>query len=88
MTHNAVMVCAVIAVAAGGVATTIARARIFEGLRLFVVRRSFHGGLLVNCPYCAAHWLVFAGIAVYLMSGASAYHSGDLFIIDGAYSLF
>jgi NAD(P)-dependent dehydrogenase (short-subunit alcohol dehydrogenase family) len=30
----------------------------------------------------------FAGIAVYLMSDASSYHSGDCFIIDGAYSLF
>ena len=30
----------------------------------------------------------FAGIAVYLMSDASAYHSGDCFVIDGAYSLF
>ncbi len=30
----------------------------------------------------------FAGIAVYLMSGASAYHTGDLFMIDGGYALF
>jgi NAD(P)-dependent dehydrogenase (short-subunit alcohol dehydrogenase family) len=30
----------------------------------------------------------FGGIAVYLMSDASAYHSGDCFVIDGAYSLF
>lgn len=30
----------------------------------------------------------FAGIAVYLASDASAYHSGDTFIIDGAYALF
>ncbi len=30
----------------------------------------------------------FAGIAVYLMSDASAYHSGDTFIIDGGYFRF
>jgi len=30
----------------------------------------------------------FGGIAVYLMSGASAYHTGDLFMIDGGYALF
>jgi NAD(P)-dependent dehydrogenase (short-subunit alcohol dehydrogenase family) len=30
----------------------------------------------------------FGGIAVYLTSNASTYHSGDLFVIDGAYSIF
>jgi len=30
----------------------------------------------------------FAGIAVYLMSSSSAYHTGDLFMIDGGYALF
>ena len=30
----------------------------------------------------------FGGIAVYLMSDASAYHTGDSFVIDGGYSLF
>ena len=30
----------------------------------------------------------FGGIAVYLMSSASSYHSGDTFLIDGAYSIF
>jgi NAD(P)-dependent dehydrogenase (short-subunit alcohol dehydrogenase family) len=30
----------------------------------------------------------FAGIAVYLMSDASAYHTGDSIIIDGGYSVF
>jgi NAD(P)-dependent dehydrogenase (short-subunit alcohol dehydrogenase family) len=30
----------------------------------------------------------FGGIAVYLMSAASAYHTGDTFVIDGGYSLF
>ena len=30
----------------------------------------------------------FGGIAVYLSSDASRYHSGDTFLIDGAYSLF
>jgi len=30
----------------------------------------------------------FGGIAVYLGSDASSYHSGDTFVIDGAYSIF
>jgi len=30
----------------------------------------------------------FGGIAVYLMSKASSYHTGDLFMIDGGYALF
>jgi NAD(P)-dependent dehydrogenase (short-subunit alcohol dehydrogenase family) len=30
----------------------------------------------------------FGGIAVYLMSRMSAYHTGDLFLIDGGYALF
>ncbi|MBO9558217.1 MAG: SDR family oxidoreductase [Caulobacter sp.] len=30
----------------------------------------------------------FGGVAVYLASDASSYHSGDTFVIDGAYSIF
>ncbi|MEL6325098.1 MAG: SDR family oxidoreductase, partial [Pseudomonadota bacterium] len=30
----------------------------------------------------------FGGIAVYLASDASAYHSGDSFVIDGGYAIF
>lgn len=30
----------------------------------------------------------FGGIAVYLMSKASAYHTGDMIVIDGGYSIF
>ncbi|MCY3964880.1 MAG: SDR family oxidoreductase [Acidobacteria bacterium] len=30
----------------------------------------------------------FSGIAVYLASGASAYHTGDEFVIDGGYACF
>jgi NAD(P)-dependent dehydrogenase (short-subunit alcohol dehydrogenase family) len=30
----------------------------------------------------------FGGLAVYLMSKASSYHTGDLFMIDGGYALF
>ena len=30
----------------------------------------------------------FCGIAVYLASDASAYHSGDMFIVDGGYAIF
>jgi len=30
----------------------------------------------------------FAGIAVYLASDASAYHTGDTIVIDGGYQVF
>ncbi len=30
----------------------------------------------------------FGGVAVYLMSAASSYHTGDSFLIDGGYSLY
>lgn len=30
----------------------------------------------------------FGGVAVYLASSASSYHSGDLFVIDGGYAIF
>ena len=30
----------------------------------------------------------FGGLAVYLMSDASAYHTGDTFVVDGGYSVF
>ena len=30
----------------------------------------------------------FGGIAVYIMSSASAYHTGDTFLIDGGYNKF
>ena len=30
----------------------------------------------------------FSGIAAYLASDASAYHSGDMFVVDGAYAIF
>ena len=30
----------------------------------------------------------FGGIAVYLASDASRYHTGDLFVIDGGYAVF
>ena len=30
----------------------------------------------------------FGGVAVYLASDASSYHSGGTFVIDGGYSIF
>ena len=30
----------------------------------------------------------FSGIAVYLASDSSSYHSGDSFVVDGAYAIF
>jgi NAD(P)-dependent dehydrogenase (short-subunit alcohol dehydrogenase family) len=49
----------------------------------------FHGNVLPRIPM--RRWGTgsdFGGIAVYLMSDASAYHTGDSFVIDGGYSLF
>ena len=38
--------------------------------------------------YLVAHRGDFGGIAVYLTSDASAYHTGDTFVIDGGYAIF
>jgi len=49
----------------------------------------FHANVMPRIPM--RRWGTgtdFGGIAVYLMSDASAYHTGDTFVIDGGYSLF
>ena len=49
----------------------------------------FHANVMPRIPM--RRWGTgsdFGGIAVYLMSDASAYHTGDSFVIDGGYSLF
>jgi NAD(P)-dependent dehydrogenase (short-subunit alcohol dehydrogenase family) len=49
----------------------------------------FHGAVLPRIPL--RRWGEkedFAGIAVYLASEASRYHTGDSFVIDGAYTIF
>lgn len=49
----------------------------------------FAGAVLPRIP--ARRWGQgndFAGIAVYLMSDTSRYHTGDSFVIDGAYTIF
>jgi NAD(P)-dependent dehydrogenase (short-subunit alcohol dehydrogenase family) len=50
---------------------------------------TFHGKVMPRIPM--RRWGQgddFGGIAVYLMSDASRYHTGDTFVIDGGYSLF
>jgi hypothetical protein len=50
---------------------------------------TFHGKVMPRIPM--RRWGRggdFGGIAVYLMSAASQYHTGDTFVIDGGYSLF
>jgi NAD(P)-dependent dehydrogenase (short-subunit alcohol dehydrogenase family) len=54
-----------------------------------VADHKFSGNVLPRIPL--RRWGTgadFAGIAVYLMSDASAYHTGDSFVIDGAYTIF
>ncbi|TDR89675.1 hypothetical protein EV668_2510 [Enterovirga rhinocerotis] len=49
----------------------------------------FSGNVLPRIPH--RRWGTgddFAGIAAYLMSEASRYHTGDSFVIDGAYTIF
>jgi NAD(P)-dependent dehydrogenase (short-subunit alcohol dehydrogenase family) len=49
----------------------------------------FHGNVMPRIPM--RRWGEgddFGGIAVYVMSEASRYHTGDMFVIDGGYSLF
>jgi NAD(P)-dependent dehydrogenase (short-subunit alcohol dehydrogenase family) len=50
---------------------------------------TFHGKVMPRIPMRRwGHGEDFGGIAVYLMSAASRYHTGDTFVIDGGYSLF
>ncbi len=50
---------------------------------------TFHGKVMPRIPMRRrGQGDDFGGIAVYLMSEASRYHTGDTFIIDGGYSLF
>ena len=54
-----------------------------------VANPKFHGNVMPRIPM--RRWGEgddFGGIAVYLMSSASKYHTGDTFVIDGGYSLF
>jgi NAD(P)-dependent dehydrogenase (short-subunit alcohol dehydrogenase family) len=49
----------------------------------------FQAAVLPRVP--AGRWGTpedFSGIAVYLASDASRYHSGDTIVIDGAYRVF
>ena len=43
--------------------------------KLILINAAFQGGML-------------AGIAVYLASDASKFHTGDHFVIDGGYTIF
>lgn len=54
-----------LALAAGVAATTITKAKVFQPMRLAFKARGPWLGYLVSCPYCASHWLVFAGQALY-----------------------
>jgi NAD(P)-dependent dehydrogenase (short-subunit alcohol dehydrogenase family) len=54
-----------------------------------IADEKFAGAVLPRIP--VRRWGAgkdFAGIAVYLASDASSYHTGDSFVIDGAYTIF
>ena len=54
-----------------------------------VADERFRGAVLPRIPM--RRWgrgADFGGVAVYLMSDASAYHTGDTLVVDGGYSLF
>jgi hypothetical protein len=60
-----------------------------EMTQAFFARDSFRDKVLPRVPL--RRWGRpddFGGIAVYLMSDASAYHTGDSFLIDGGYWIF
>lgn len=42
-----------------GLSHTIAREKIFEGMRTRLGGKDTFCGYLVSCPYCASHWLAF-----------------------------
>jgi NAD(P)-dependent dehydrogenase (short-subunit alcohol dehydrogenase family) len=54
-----------------------------------VADAKFSGNVMPRIPH--RRWgqpADFSGIAVYIMSDASSYHTGDSFLIDGAYTIF
>jgi NAD(P)-dependent dehydrogenase (short-subunit alcohol dehydrogenase family) len=54
-----------------------------------IANEKFHDNVLKRVPM--RRWGTgddFGGIAVYLMSSASRFHTGDTFLIDGGYALF
>lgn len=69
------------AILPGWIATDMTAARVDDP--------KFAGAVLPRIPL--RRWgdgADFAGIATYLASDASAYHTGDAFVIDGAYTIF
>lgn len=44
---------------------TLTCAKIFDVPRAWVLRKSAFLGALVDCPYCASHWLAALAVAVY-----------------------
>lgn len=54
-----------------------------------VGNEKFAGAVMPRIPARRwGHWDDFGGIAVYLASNASAYHTGEQFVIDGGYTKF
>lgn len=75
---------AALGLAVGTASWTLTKALIFKSMREWVDDRSQWFGDLVNCPYCASHWLAIAGVAIY----RPVVMSSGLYLLDLAMSVF
>ena len=55
----------VLSLVASTTSVTLAKARVFRGLREVVGRCGGWLGDLVRCPYCMSHWIALLLVAVY-----------------------
>jgi len=53
-----------LAVVVMGLSHTIARERLFDGLRARLGGPSTWFGYLVSCPYCVSHWIAFVLVPI------------------------
>lgn len=55
----------ILSLAVAAISFTTSKAVIFRSLRLWIDDRNEWLGELVACPYCTAHWVAFAAVAIY-----------------------
>ncbi|MBI3956750.1 MAG: DUF1360 domain-containing protein [Candidatus Kerfeldbacteria bacterium] len=71
---------AVLALATAAIAVTVSKAKIFNGVRERVIRRSHRLGELLTCPYCTSHWVAFTLVAIYRPVLVQAWLPVDLLV--------